>query len=335
MAQEKKYYKWIDAIKGYGILLVMFMHAIGGFPHINLYLYAGYMPLFFVCSGYTISPNTQHSFYYNILKKAKRLLIPYFFYAFILNLIFSFKYLWIEKLPEIIKYEWIGILYSRYCLLPLGHNDNIIFLSLKHTSPLWFLTAMFLAYVWTYLFLSIQNKKYLILCIYILLSFILYQCPILLPWSFDISFLSALFIISGMYLRKINFSLIYILILSFIFVLLVNYNGWTNMSVRNLGNHNYLSIILFYFIGIVQTIIVTYIFRKLERTYLISIFSYIGKYSLRLMCIHMPLFTILNNFINIPNTNHYITVCFYISIAIFTCIFIDKLNLVCYNTINE
>ena len=57
MAQEKKYYKWIDAIKGYGILLVMFMHAIGGFPHINLYLY---VLVIFLFSSITLVFRIEH-----------------------------------------------------------------------------------------------------------------------------------------------------------------------------------------------------------------------------------------------------------------------------------
>lgn len=68
---------WLDALKGYGILVVMLSHLTGDTPLLR-YLFAGYMPLFWMASGYVDTKNLS----WGVLRqKAKRLLIPYFVYG--------------------------------------------------------------------------------------------------------------------------------------------------------------------------------------------------------------------------------------------------------------
>lgn len=52
---------WIDAMKGIGVLFVLLVHS-GGICNIILtdFLIAGYMPMFFILSGYTARIETVY-----------------------------------------------------------------------------------------------------------------------------------------------------------------------------------------------------------------------------------------------------------------------------------
>ena len=86
MSSLKVHYKQIDSLKGFCIFLVVLGHAIIYFPinlHENIYceilfkiLSSVHMPLFFTISGYCFSYRGNYREF--ILKKVKRLVIPYF-----------------------------------------------------------------------------------------------------------------------------------------------------------------------------------------------------------------------------------------------------------------
>lgn len=130
---------WLDAIKGVGILLIMLSHLFS-FQHLGAYLYCGYIPLFFIASGYTLRIDDYQSF---IKKKACRLLMPYLIYGILATVFFFFisRHVVVYQGGEV--HEWIGLVYSRYCLFQYGEPNNIYFLPIEASSPLWFLTALF------------------------------------------------------------------------------------------------------------------------------------------------------------------------------------------------
>ena len=82
--QGKK--KYLDAVKGFCILLVVIGHA-GGIPIIGVLFTACFMQTFFFIGGLTYKDRHEETFGRFAVKKAKRLLIPYFAYAAILLLI--------------------------------------------------------------------------------------------------------------------------------------------------------------------------------------------------------------------------------------------------------
>lgn len=86
--------KYIDAVKGVNILIVLFGHA-QGIPIIGGLLTACFMQLFFVLAGYTYNGDTQVRISWFVVRKAKRLLIPYFIYAACLWILDSV----LEQLP--------------------------------------------------------------------------------------------------------------------------------------------------------------------------------------------------------------------------------------------
>lgn len=69
---------WIDAAKGYGMILVILGH-ISEYSPIGMIIYSFHMPLFFFLSGYLFS--TRRPFGEFARNKIRRLIIPYFAYA--------------------------------------------------------------------------------------------------------------------------------------------------------------------------------------------------------------------------------------------------------------
>lgn len=69
---------WIDAAKGYGMILVILGH-ITEYSPVGMIIYSFHMPLFFFMSGYLFS--TKRSFGEFARNKTRRLILPYFVYA--------------------------------------------------------------------------------------------------------------------------------------------------------------------------------------------------------------------------------------------------------------
>ena len=291
-------YQWIDALQGFGMLLVIASHASLStvFPKLSVMLTAGYMAIFFILSGYTTK---KEVFCVAVKKKAQRLLIPYFFYGIAITSMFSIT----SMLSGAINInEWIGLIYSRYAIHPLNFPNNTFLLGA--TSPLWFLTAMFVSYIWFYIYVGLKGcvRKWSCIIIYFGATIFLDRITILLPWSIDTSFLCALFIIFGYefssYATKTyKKGFVYfttLLILAGIYIALVEYNGNANLSVAFYGTRGTLSIVLYFVFSIIITIFYSEILKLCNNNIIIKFLTYIGKHSLRLMCIHLPIIAILN-----------------------------------------
>ena len=295
--QLKERLEWLDAVKkGICIILIMLSHYCN-IPHVGYYLFAGYVQVFFITSGYTFKNNISKK---AIFKRMKRLLTPYFFWG-------SFFWLILYLLKKQSVINLAGLIYSRYSLFPTGINDNILLLG--YNSPLWFLTALFIATLLTYLFFYLKNKKttILLLITYIGISILMKKLPILLPWSFDTAFIASLLIVIGYYIKNqyilhlFKMKVLTIIVLTFFYILLVLFTPNINMSVREYGNNG---ILIFILIGIIEFFLFSLIFQLLENTRFTKIISKIGRSSLRILCIHFPLFILIspyltnNNYIN-------------------------------------
>ena len=289
-------WKWLDAVKGTGILLVMISHICALPP----YLGNGCIPLFFIIAGYTAH---QQDFKTLVSQKAKRLLIPYLFYG----LIFLFLFSLLAHKFDLAGFT--GLFYSRYSLYPLNEQDNVFLL--KQNSPLWFASAMFITYLEWYIYCRIakntlQNINIIVLCF--VLSIILYHIQILLPWSMDISFFFLICMIYGKYVNNYSINLfnkkysICYAGIAVLYLMLSHYNGGSNLSVKEYGNLGALSIFMDSFIALGEALLLGWMFQLIgENSIITRTFAFIGKHSLRLMCIHLPIFFIANGIFSSAN----------------------------------
>jgi acyltransferase len=128
---------WIDALKGFGIILVVFAHY--NLPAaLDTYIFSFHMPLFFFISGFRFNFVKYTESATNFVKgRFKSLIIPYFGFA-VLTCLFYFL------LDEVyspgvtsIKFFEADILYMIYSILYASGP------MISYNSPLWFLTCLF------------------------------------------------------------------------------------------------------------------------------------------------------------------------------------------------
>ena len=262
---------YVDIAKGIGIVLVVCSHsdALG-----LMWLMMGmFVPIFYFCSGYTYS--MKGTLMECMKKRFRKLFIPYLFFNLLMFCAFMHF-----SLREI-----VGVFYSRYCLYPLDVTPNIKFLT-SGNYPMWFLTSMIVSYLFFYLLVYFDRFKYWLFSIYVILTIVLDRIPILLPWSLDTAFLTALFMYAGMVVRSRD----YIsakwwqvgLILS-VYIGLHLVGGNMNLSVRMYGT----SVFIYFILGCLGSFVVLWGARFLEDTIVGRLFLTLGKHSLTIFCIQM------------------------------------------------
>ena len=294
---------WIDAVKGLCMITIMMSHSCG-FPVATRLFIGGFVSVFFFLSGYTSKP--RGTLGESISRKAKTLLIPYFFYGFLCVVLLSIKQ-W-RSGGSVIEYFLHGnlsLLYSRYCTLREWGGQNI-FLLKEGLVPIWFLPCMFLAYIWAEIYFHCSRKIWIVF-FYLLSAYVCTFSPVLLPWSFDSSFVGAILIIMGnearIYLmegknkekvRNLIQNFFFWISCIIIFALLVTIFGEGNFSLGNYGRYGIAGLVSFIVVGVLKTYDLGYIFKLIgEKSYVTRSFAYIGKQSLRLMCLHYTIFVLL------------------------------------------
>lgn len=121
---------WVDAFKGIGILLVVVGHT-SRIPGITQFVYSFHMPMFFWISGYLFSVRPFPDF---VRRKARTLLVPYFFFGVFTWLFWAF-----------IEYDYsdhIGDALPALANLMVGQAGNATY---SADPPLWFLLCLFMA----------------------------------------------------------------------------------------------------------------------------------------------------------------------------------------------
>lgn len=245
--------EWLDFGKAMGILVVLLVHAGCRLGLVTYYGGMFYMPIFFVAAGYTYRVKEGESYGTFLLKKAKRLLIPYFGTSAFLWVFFWVKDCVLGGIPGDLKLASLfGILYSRNQMWRSGYaGSNPVLMDILN-SPLWFLTALFLVYAW-YGLISRSQKKYWLLGGGLAVSVIWhYAAPLLLPWSLEAVPYFTVFFAAGEKLKEwggvktlTNDIRLGIACLNF-FLLLGFLSGSVNLSCGNYG----VSMLLYLAVGI-------------------------------------------------------------------------------------
>lgn len=274
-----------------GILMVLIVHAGCRLGAITYYGGMFYMPIFFVAAGYTYRCRKEEPFGAFLMKKARRLLLPYFGASAFLWLFFWLKDSALSGDPLDLKLSSLfGILYSRNQMYA---GESPVLMDLLN-APLWFLTAMFLTYAY-YELLCRSRKKYPLLGAGLLLSVIWHRSTdLLLFWSLDAVPYFACFLAVGELLRErdgISFLLkkwYWNLPALALFISLSVFNGRVNLSLGVYGK----SMLLYLLVGSLGSILVLTAGAALEQIAepLVRLLSRIGQETLTILCFHMFLF---------------------------------------------
>lgn len=271
---------YIDIAKGLGIILVILDHMVCSKSKLMFYVSAFFVPIFFLCAGFTSSKKNL-SLRDNFRRQAIKLLKPYLFFNIILILYFrSFS---LRTL--------LGVLYSRYSLYPLDTNSDICIFFVAGNSSLWFLTCMVMSYLLYYLIIYYPRHQYYIISLYLVATAIMDFSPILLPWSIDTAFLMAIVMYAGTTFRKhfpnafnnkLPSSIVLLAIV--VYLLLLPLCSDINISVRMYGS----SMIVYLFAAITGSLLLIAFSRFLQGCFIGKGLQHIGRHSLTIFCIEFP-----------------------------------------------
>lgn len=186
----KERINWVDHVKGFGIILVIYGHNL---PYLEDYIYSFHMPLFFFISGF-FHPN---NFNVAVVKKrAKQILIPFFLWSAMLFLFWFFigrKFGDSSNLGLSVFKNFVGIFYAQ------GGHDYM-----NWGLPLWFLPAIFLTFLIFGFVRKLKKKSHQIISLLflVILGFLLQKfLGIHFLWSLDVSLVSLFFYASAFYLK--------------------------------------------------------------------------------------------------------------------------------------
>ena len=303
--------QFIDITKGIGIILVICRHVYGP---LMIWAKHFYIPVFFIISGYCTTRQI------NLHRKFNKLIIPYAIFTIILFAIYgSYK-----------PFDFFGAAYSRWCLYPLGNENNLFFLK-SGNGPLWFLTSMFTSFV-LFVFLQKYKKKQItLLAIYMITTYILSYLPILLPWSLDTSFLMAIFIFCGTKIRDLSLlervHYKWYIGMIILYIILWYYGGNINLSVRQYGR----SLLVLFPAAIIGSFLLMKASKYIEPTFIGKMFTQIGIHSLSIFCLHIPFislwaiikYTFHSDFMS-PMMNGIMCVVFIVVCTYLIALFLDK-----------
>ena len=280
MADSKRV-EFVDIAKGIGIMIVCLGHS--GAEDVFMPWIGGFIvPLFFVLSGYMYKDKGL-PVGKDLYNKGRKLLKPYLFFSVVLLILYK-RFAW---------YDIVGVFYSRYCLYTYYSPDNIFFMKATN-SPMWFLTAMVVAYPLFYLIIKNEKYTHWIVLLYLAITVGCNYLPILLPWSIDIAFLMAVYMYIGTQFRKKDDflqqpSYVYWLVF-LLFVVLCYINGKPNPSIREYG----LSPFIYMATGVLGTVSMMWFCKHLEGKFLSGLLSDIGRHTLVIFCLQIFVFHLIN-----------------------------------------
>ena len=279
----------LDYLKGIGIFLVVLGHTIllqnalsTKYVILARFIYSFHMPLFFIASG--IISGLQRNLQCNIVKTAKKLLIPYFFWSFVYIILFAIQ-------------NKVSLLERVYATI-----------TCRGIAPLWFLATLFV----TKIFLSeyekrIENfitskvkRQILLILICLVLALALkvlvknIQSPIICYPIISVArvFLATIFESMG-YLIGLNWKSIgqykkaFFMISGLCFFIVQS----ITQNTVNMHTYTFDSLVIFIITGLTGTLFLLETCLMLPRN--IKVLSEIGKSSMDIMILHYPPMPIL------------------------------------------
>ena len=284
---------WADQAKGFGIIAVVIGHTALEYGWWGTFIYSFHMPLFFFLSGFFFSWSPDLPAAEQIRKKVRTILVPYFVFAGLSYLYFLARYhfgtpSYYEDLD--VWQVFAGIFYSA------GTREWMDF-----NLPLWFLTCLFVTEM---LFMAvrglIRHKAALTaaLAVFAIAGYLdgIYN-PFKLPWGIDVALTAVAFFGAG-YLSKEAVRRLLArpaavrLALGLLFLVL-NIAALTERMNVNMKVHGQFYDFYFAaFCGILWCLLLSSVIRS-------KALEYLGRHSLILMAVHMPMLGIAGRLVGL------------------------------------
>lgn len=283
----KTRFKYIDIARAFAIIFIVLGHTLVHSEHCSLIfklIYSFHVVLFFILSGYTFKIKQEERFIKFVKNKFLRIMIPYFIWA----LLFLIPYLILgQNIGDSIgttssfnvKNQLINIVYG---------NGNAS--ALKQNSSLWFLPALFsMEIIYYYIIKLIDKIKKIeipILLSSIVICYITYYLPVILPWGINTALNLGIFFLAGYLFKKHNlftkdklFRLLYIIPIFIVGILACLINNKTVSCI----DYAYGNFSLALLSGICLSCVVLYISFLINNN---KILEYIGKNTMGILIFH-------------------------------------------------
>ncbi|WP_410508602.1 acyltransferase family protein [Methanosarcina hadiensis] len=311
---------WIDALKGIGIMLVVFAHH--SLPAaLDTYIFSFHMPLFFFISGFLFDFGKYAGSAANFIKgRFRSLIVPYFAFAALTCLFYFLLDTGFQPgVPNIKFFEHI-ILLENSILHGIYHIFYALGPMISYNPPLWFLTCLFVTEL---LFYGLAKKYYgepkkLVLWItaagvigYLYSVYV----PFRIPWNVDVALAAIVFYGAGNLFKILTepetelkadprlksdseiterfskvekYLPVFAILLSFLYLgylLKFPVDDKVNMNVLKYG-----SFFSFYILAFSGIFTFVYLFKKIGSS---KVFEYYGRNSLIVLALHFPLKDVL------------------------------------------
>ncbi|MPM71331.1 hypothetical protein SDC9_118295 [bioreactor metagenome] len=305
---------WIDALKGIGIMLVVFAHH--SLPvALDTYIFSFHMPLFFFISGFLFDFGKYAESASNFIKgRFRSLIVPYFCFAlitclfyFLLDTAFQPGVTNIDFFQNSALYEIYSIMYA---LGPL----------VSYNPPLWFLSCLFITELLFYGFAKKYSEEPRKLVFWLTAAGVigyLYSVyvPFRMPWNVDVALSAVVFYGAGNLFRKLTepeegsgssfslkfnsgfierfsrvekyFPVVFILLNLLYLGYLLEFPTADKVNMNVLKYGNFFSFYLLAFSGIFAFV---YLFKKIGSS---KILEYYGRNSLTVLALHFPVKDVL------------------------------------------
>lgn len=184
---------WIDIAKSIAILSVVLGHTFLFGNPVLTFVMSYHVPLFFALSGYTFNPDK-----FNVLKLAKRILLPYLMVCLFLLILNVMNNGFSQLITFLLSVIW-------------GSGGDVLTLNIPGIGLCWFLLALFFGKTAFYFFEKLLGyfrlNEYSKFLIYIMLAISSWKIGSLFPFPFALnqSFVSLPFLYLGSILSRIDF----------------------------------------------------------------------------------------------------------------------------------
>lgn len=278
--------KYMDVFRGIGIVIMIMGHIWFG-TYFDIFKAAFHMPMFFIISGFFFQHKSKGEISVGkfILKKARTLLVPYFFFGIGHFLIYFFAFGNHDWKPLIRLFSW--------------NNDGLAI-----TGVFWFLSALFIANLLFFLIdryvINAFIKTTIIVIVAVSGNFLEQLKP---PFSLSAAFVGVGLMYIGNLIKKyettrfvnflLNLKLVPFVILSAITVILIFVNHKVNMRLGEYSNP-----VLFWVNSTSATLLGINFSKKMEtmfsKTILLKVLIEIGQYSMVYMLLNQLIIYVLS-----------------------------------------
>ena len=273
---------WVDAAKGFAILLVIAGHTLQTGTFTRNIIFSFHIPLFFILSGYTFRPSANWAdFFYRLKKDALHLLGPYV----LTGLIIAAAKIILRGLPplEVLKDTGEALLWAS------GTGDGVH----EPIGVLWFLASLFTARqivnaVYTFYKNDLERRAPYVIAIISVIGFGIGS----IDWNWlifnlDVSMAACCFVLAGIILRDHlddlkKYDRILIPACMIVWLFLMNKFGYIEMSGRWYPELS---------LGVLESFCASYCVIRFVQALcfpekLCRCLCWLGRHSLILMCVH-------------------------------------------------